>query len=217
MSNPYTGSAQIHLQPYPGEFFANLADRAQQREDDDLEKAYKLQGLMQNVKTATFDRPYKQMVDDKYYPILNEVADKITKGDKSYRGDLLKAQTAFFTDPTVQMLNYNYAKENEYLKDRGELEKTGKFRPWYDERAKFTGGRQGLTPFDYSGSKPYIDPYDDAAKVIGNIAETQLSTGGESLEKDQNGNLTGFTIKDPAAPNFSSSITSLTKLRFNLL
>lgn len=183
MTNEFTGFAPWNYQHLNLGLMEKAGAHLQQKQDQDLEDTYKLQNLIGNLKSATFDRPFKRELDSKYYPVLTSIADKISKGDQSYHNDLIKTRTQFLTDPEVQTLGYNYSKEQDYLKDKDIYQKDSKYDPVYDTRDRFTKDRTQLTPFDYQGMTAKEDYNPHSEDLMKGIAED--SRGWEGYQRDK--------------------------------
>lgn len=186
---------ELKILPMPFEMAAGLAERNQKRHDADEEESYKLQNLIGNIKSASFDRPFKKQLDDEYSTQFTDLTNKVLKNDPTAHNDLIKLRTKFYTDPRIKTLTYNADQEEAALKDKASLVRDQTYRDWNDPlnpEGSFLKGRTTLTPFTYSGMKGYTHPHEDAAKVVAGISEETLKQSGESLEHDASGNLTGY-------------------------
>lgn len=179
--------ADYNYQHLPLDLLEKVGATMQHRQDQAEAETYKLQEFVGNLKSATFDRSFKQKVDQKYFPVLQGITQKIINGDQSYKSDLMKTQAQIMQDPDIQTLNYNYAKENDYLKDRDTYQKDSKYDQIYDARDKFTKGRNQLTPFDYSGMTAKEDYTPHSEDLMKGIASD--SKGWEGYSRDKYGDL----------------------------
>jgi hypothetical protein len=188
---------ELKILPLPFEMGYKLADDQQKRHDADVEDSYKLQNLIGNIKSASFDRSFKKQLDDEYAPEFEALTNKVVNNDPTAHNDLIKLKSKFYTDQRIKTLSYNADQEEAALKDKAALMKDQTYRDWNDPlhpEGSFLKERTTLTPFTYSGMRGYTHPHEDAAKVVAGITEETLKQSGESLEKDASGNLTGYKL-----------------------
>lgn len=131
MSSPYTGHAPIHLQPYPAEFFANLAERGQRRDDAMDELMSKAASTRVQVmpgidtdKQAAYEASIRQN--------LSQVADEYANGKIDYRQahrKTLDAYNQMISDPAVIRRQQSYQNWVNGSKIRAELNSKGEYLP----------------------------------------------------------------------------------------
>jgi hypothetical protein len=203
MANPYTGSAQIHLQPYPGEFFANLAERGAQRDE-------KFDDLMSKVATTHIpvmpgvDTDKQQQYEAKVKSSLSTIADQLAKNQidprTAHRG-VMDTYNQLVNDPGVLKRQQSYTNFQEGKKIKAELNSKGEYLPeinqGFEGYMQHDSEQQGAFQTTPVGPQNY-DAYGN--NVWDNIGSA-VSTDPNEI-RQQGLNLGESTKNTPAAKTF---------------
>ncbi len=181
MSNPYTGYAPVHLQPYPGDFFANLAEKGADRTE-------KLDDLMSKV--ATTHIPVKPGVDTQKQQVfeagikqgLSQTADDFANGKIDARQThrrVMDAYNQLTNDPGVLARMQSKTAYDEAVTGLHSLRLEGKDHP--QQVSDFLNTAQAHDSEvdgvynDYP--KPFISPDVYSERLLDSITKTDLGDG----------------------------------------
>lgn len=201
MATAYTTYIEPKLEPLDYGFLGGLAKYGQERQDKQLENTYKLQELIGNLQTASFDRPHKAEIDKEYSDMLMPVLGKVSSGDPTAQSDLTKIYYKMYNDPRFPILKANKEAEDQQAKDWEKLKADKKDIFFNDEKAKFLAQKAAnngkLMPWDYRGSNAFEDPSKDAERLVSHIPVETLVAPGETPDWN-----TGVIIKNGAVTGF---------------
>lgn len=172
-SNRYTQLQPTQYQsqyiPLPFQELAQIGQMQQKKADDTLDSAYKLQDLMNSVKSIDQHSPYKKQLHDKYYQKIEDLTNRIVdKGDLTAGRDLNKVAREWMNDPLRQELENSYLNYEVYKKDK--IAKGDKYGQWWDPTNKFKGTlNEQIEPFRYTGMGERQDHQKRAEEMMNNI------------------------------------------------
>ena len=137
--------------PQPLDFIYKAGLQKQKEYDEGVETSNKLNDLLATVNAIDAHKSYKKALADKYYPQIDEIADRIVnKGDLTAKRDLNKIARQWEHDPIRQELEQSYANYKLYQEDK--IKKGEKYAEWNDPTLGFVGeGEGGPNAFRYTG------------------------------------------------------------------
>ena len=160
--------------PLPLEAISGMAREQQNKYDHAIEDTYKLQDLMTNVHAIDKHQPYKQQLDAKYAPLVEDIANRISKGSDlpTAQRDMNRLARQFQADPLRQELEQSYANYGAYQKDK--ITKGDKYGEHYDPYLPFTGSNQdkSIAGFRYTGMGEIQPHTEEARKQMDDISKT---------------------------------------------
>lgn len=170
--------------PMPMDFIYKAGLQKQKDYESAAEESDKLNDLMATVNAIDAHSPYKKALADKYYPQIENIADRIVnKGDMSARRDLNKIARQWQHDPVREELEQSYANYKLYQQDK--IKKGEKYAEWHDPTLGFSGeGQDGPNAFRYTGMGERTDHQKRAHDMMAGIAEDAAKSAGFKINPD---------------------------------
>jgi len=187
---PYDNPAQLQILPIPFEQIAAVGLAKQKRLDTDLAGIEDVKTTLGKLKSATFDIEHRDAIQKEYNTDAMRITNLLMQDDPNAHKELLGLKSKLTMDSRLTTLQTNYDKEVLHDKDKADMlkDKDQPYRFWNDSIVPFLQDRKAkgnpLTPFNYQGIEAHTNPYDAASKIVGNIAETQLTQDGFVMDKD---------------------------------
>ena len=177
-----------YLQLPFGELQAMAAGQ-QKNYDDSINETYKLKDLMTTVPAINDPQlglsnvAAKQKLDAKYSPKLENLSNRITKGDIGAQRELINLKREWSSDPERIELENSYKNYQAYKEDK--IKKAGKYDELLDDyRNQNLYDESGLKPFRYSGMEDKLDIEKRFAESMDKIKEDTKGWDIESLGAD---------------------------------
>lgn len=186
---PYDNPAQLQILPIPFEQIAAVGLAKQKRLDTDLAGIEDVKTTLGKIKSATFDTNHRDAVQKEYNTDAMRITNLLMQDDPNAHKELLGLKSKLTMDSRLTTLQNNYDKEVLHDADKASMlkDKDQPYRFWNDPLVPFLQDRKTkgdqLTAFNYQGIEAHSNPYDDASKIVGSIAETQLSEDGFIMDK----------------------------------
>ena len=181
---PWFKPAELSITPLPFEAIAQAGLMKQKRLDTELEGVANITATLGTLKSATFDVEHKDAIQKEYNNDVMRITDLLMQDDPNAHKELLGLKSKLTMDSRLTTLQNNYNAEVLHDTDKANMlkDKEKPYRFWNDPLVPFLQDRKAnnnpLTPFKYEGIEAHTNPYDIASKIVGNIAETQLSKDG---------------------------------------
>lgn len=181
--------------PLPLDALNRVGATMEKRYDDSVQEAYKLNDLMATVNAIDEHKPFKKALENKYYPQMQEITDRIVnKGDLEAKRDLNRLARQWMNDPLRQELEKSYQDYNTDVKNVTKLKEEGKYSgiTGYDPFVGYKGSDESgnINPYRTKGARPI----QDYLKVGTSLMEDIKASGsnGKSYKIDNSGNVIGL-------------------------
>jgi hypothetical protein len=150
------------------------------------EESYGLNDLMASVKSIDEHTQFKKALDAKYQPKLNELADKIAKGNDlvQTKRDLNKLNREWVNDPLRIELENSVA--NRALEQKEKIKLGAKYQKYNDPNIGFKGITEtgDIQPLRFSGIPEAQDYQKRASELVDKIASDSYDSQNDILGSD---------------------------------
>lgn len=177
----------------PLEMLQAVGAGMQKNYEQSVDEAYKLNDLMATVNSIDEHKPFKKVLENKYYPKLQEITDKIVnQGDMSAKRDLNRLAREWQNDPLRNELEKSYQDYNVDVKSVTKLKEEGKYTDVYDPFKSFKGISETgeINPYRIKGARPVQDYLKIGTGLMKGIKSS--GSNGKSYNIDDNGNIIGL-------------------------
>ena len=177
----------------PLEMLQAVGSAMQKNYEQSVDETYKLNDLMATVNSIDEHKPFKKVLENKYYPKLQEITDKIVnQGDMSAKRDLNRLAREWQNDPLRNELEKSYQDYNVDVKNVTKLKEEGKYTDVYDPFKSFKGISETgeLNPYRIKGARPVQDYLKTGTSLMEGIKSS--GSNGKSYNIDDNGNIIGL-------------------------
>ena len=177
----------------PLEMLQAVGAGMQKNYEQSVDETYKLNDLMATVNSIDEHKPFKKVLENKYYPKLQEITDKIVnQGDMSAKRDLNRLAREWQNDPLRNELEKSYQDYNVDVKNVTKLKEEGKYTDVYDPFKSFKGISETgeINPYRIKGARPVQDYLKTGTGLMEGIKSS--GSNGKSYNIDDNGNIIGL-------------------------